>query len=102
MIVTNGTFVVASGILLIVMLVALRHPARLERLHGSPDTLLVVAIVAVYLLSAAPLTVLTTFPAWRYIDTAAVLLPALPLYAALRLAGVFWARPTVQAAAVAV
>jgi len=38
--------------------------------------------------------VLITFPASRYIDTAAVLLPALPLFAAIRLGMVFAAGAT--------
>jgi hypothetical protein len=55
---------------------------------------LVIAAVAVYVLAAAPLAVLITLPASRYIDTAAVLLPALPLFAAIRLGKAFAASPT--------
>jgi len=56
--------------------------------------LLVIAVVAVYVLAAAPLAVLITFPASRYIDTAGILLPALPLFAAIRLGAAFSAAAT--------
>jgi hypothetical protein len=85
MTVTNAPFVLASFALLVLLLLTLRNPAGVRTLQGTPDTLLIVAIVAVYTLSTAPLFVLMMFPASRYIDTAAVLLPAVPLYAAFRL-----------------
>jgi hypothetical protein len=85
MLVTNGPFLLASIGLLAMLLATLRHPARFANLRGSPDTLLLAAIVAIYVLAAALLIVLITFPSSRYIDAAAILLPALPLYAAIRL-----------------
>ena len=94
MIVTNAPFVLASVALLSMVLLMFWRPERIRHLHGSTDTLLVIAVVAVYVLAAAPLAVLITFPASRYIDTAAVLLPALPLFAAIRLGMAFAASPT--------
>ena len=69
-------------------MLVLRRPNCIRNLGGSTDALLVVAVVAVYVLANAPLAVLVTFPASRYIDTAATLLPALPLFCAIRLAAV--------------
>jgi hypothetical protein len=86
MLVTNGPFLIASiGFLLMLARTVLR-PAGFRSLHGTSDTLAVVVVVAIYLLTSAPLTVLITFPSSRYIDAAAILLPALPIYAAIRLA----------------
>jgi hypothetical protein len=94
MIVTNAPFLLASVALLSMVLVMFWRPERIRHLHGSTDTLLVIAVVAIYVLAAAPLAVLITFPASRYIDTAAVLLPALPLFGAIRLAMAVAASPT--------
>ena len=94
MIVTNAPFVLASVALLSMVLLMFCRPERIGNLHGSTDMLLVIAVVAVYVLAAAPLAVLITFPASRYIDTAAVLLPALPLFAAIRLGMAFAAGAT--------
>ena len=85
MIVTNAPFMLASGGLLLMMLLIFCRPERVHNLRGSTDMLLVVLIVAIYVVAAAPLAVLVAFPASRYIDTAAVLLPALPLFGAIRL-----------------
>jgi hypothetical protein len=90
MIVTNVPFMLASaGLLLMLLLLMSCRPERVHNLHGTADTLLVVLVVAVYVLATAPLAVLVAFPASRYIDTAAVLLPALPLFGALRLGAAF-------------
>ncbi len=86
MIVTNAPFVLASVGLLVVFLLLLRKPDALRRMTAPGDWPLVIGIVALYILSAAPLAVLITFPASRYIDTAAALLAAIPLFAAIRLA----------------
>jgi hypothetical protein len=94
MIVTNAPFLLASVALLSMVLVMFWRPECIRHLHGSTDTLLVIAVVAIYVLAAAPLAVLITFPASRYIDTAAVLLPALPLFGAIRLAMAVAASPT--------
>ncbi len=94
MTVTNGPFVLASVALLSMVLLMFWRPERIRNLRGSTDTLLVIAVVAVYVLAAAPLAVLITFPASRYIDTAAILLPALPLFGAIRLGMAFAASPT--------
>lgn len=61
-------------------------PAAYRRLAPAPDTLLAALVVIAWTAAAGAMAVLVTVPAWRYIDTAAVLLPALPLYGALRLA----------------
>jgi hypothetical protein len=89
MIVTNAPFMLASAGLLLMVLLMFFRPERIHNLRGSTDTLLVVLVVAVYVLAAAPLAVLVTFPASRYIDTAAVLLPALPLFGTIRLGTAF-------------
>jgi hypothetical protein len=45
----------------------------------------VLLVAGAWIGATAPLTVLTTFPATRYIDTAATLLPAVPIVIALAL-----------------
>lgn len=85
MTVTNAPFVLASLALLAMLVLLICQPDRVHNLRGSTDTLLVVAIATLYVLTAAPLAVLITFPASRYIDAAAVLLPALPLFGAIRI-----------------
>jgi hypothetical protein len=87
MLVTNGPFVLACMGLLVALLWRLRRPASIGDLDRASDAGLLVAVVGIYFLAAAPLSVLLTFPAARYIDSAAILLPALPLYAALHLVG---------------
>jgi Dolichyl-phosphate-mannose-protein mannosyltransferase len=90
MILTNAPFILAGlGLLAAILLVATGRPASIRNLTGSTDMLLVVAVVATYIFIAAPLAVLITFPASRYIDTAAHLLPALPLFGAIRLAAAY-------------
>jgi hypothetical protein len=73
--------------LLAALLWRLRRPASIGSLDWGADTGLLVVVVGIYILAAAPLSVLLTFPASRYIDTAAILLPALPFYAAFHLVG---------------
>jgi hypothetical protein len=85
MLVTNGPFVLACTGLFGVLLWAFRRPGSLGSLGRTPDVLLLVLVVGIYVLAAAPMAVFLTFPASRYIDAAAVLLPALPLYAAFHL-----------------
>jgi hypothetical protein len=82
MLVTNGPFVLACIGLFAALLWALRRPESIRSLDRAPDILLLVLVVGIYIVAAAPMGVLLTFPAARYIDTAAILLPALPLYAA--------------------
>lgn len=98
MIVTNAPFVLAGMALLATALLMLFKPECMRNLQGSTDTLLVVAVVAVYVLITAPLAVLITFPASRYIDTAAVLLPAVPLFGAIRIGMALAASPREQGA----
>jgi hypothetical protein len=87
MLVLNGPFVLACMGLLAALLWRLRRPASIGDLDRASDAGLLVLVVGIYVLAAAPLSVLLTFPAARYIDSAAILLPALPLYAALHLVG---------------
>jgi hypothetical protein len=89
MLVLNGPFVLACMGLLAALLWRLRRPASIGDLDRASDAGLLAVVVGIYILAAAPLSVLLTFPASRYIDTAAILLPALPLYATFHLAGVW-------------
>jgi hypothetical protein len=85
MLVTNAPFVAASAGFLAIFLIALFRTDEFGRPGHSSDALLVITVAGAYVLAAAPLTVLITFPASRYIDTAATLLPALPLFGAMRM-----------------
>ena len=49
------------------------------------DVPALICLTALYTVSAGALMVLTTFPASRYLDTAGLLLPALPVYGVLSL-----------------
>lgn len=76
MIVTDAPMLIAFALLLIVAM-----PAFVQRatLGACATDLPVVCIVALaWLAATGPLAVLMTIPATRYIDTAAVLLPAVP------------------------
>ena len=76
MIVTNALMVVALSLLLIVGLMAF---ARCTTLGACAADLPAVCVIALaWLASTGPLIVLVSIPATRYIDTAAVLLPAAP------------------------
>jgi hypothetical protein len=76
MIVTNAPMLLALAVLLIA---ALPASAQRTRLGASAIDLPVVCLlVLAWLASTGPLIVLVTIPATRYIDTAAVLLPAVP------------------------
>ena len=89
MIVTNAPMVVALALLLIVALAAFAQRTPLGA--GAADLPAVCIVALAWLASTGPLTVLVSIPATRYIDTAAVLLPAVPaLLAAAILQG--WAR----------
>jgi len=81
-VVTNATMLAAIALLVLVSVPAWMQGAALGR---SKDDLAAVTIVALaWVACTAPLIVLVTFPATRYIDSAALLLPAIP--AALGLA----------------
>ena len=76
MIVTNAPMLVALAVLLIAALPAFAMRAPLG---SSAADLPVVCILALaWLAATGPLAVLVTIPATRYIDTSAVLLPAVP------------------------
>jgi hypothetical protein len=76
MIVTNAPMLVAIAVLLVAAVAAF---VRRTGLGPSADDLAVVLAVALaWLASTGPLIVLIAFPATRYIDTAALLLPAVP------------------------
>jgi len=82
-IVTNAPMLAAGLVLLVAAM-----PAFLRRrpLGVGRDDLGAVSIVALgWLACTAPLSILVTFPASRYIDTAALLLPAIPLSLAIAL-----------------
>jgi hypothetical protein len=77
MIVTNAIMLLALGALAAGLLFALmRRAGRISACDGLGGVLLV---TGAWIGATAPLTVLTTFPAHRYIDTAAALLPAVPI-----------------------
>jgi hypothetical protein len=60
---------------------------------GDYDVPALLCLTFITVVSAGALTVVTTFPAARYIDTAGLFLPALPIYGALTLlAALRWPR----------
>ena len=79
--VLNAAFAVGCLFLLIQIVRQVRNLAE-DTIQRDLQALL--AISAVYLAGTASLVILTTFPASRYIDSAGLLLPVWPLYAALR------------------
>jgi hypothetical protein len=75
-IVTNAPMLAAMAVLLITALPAF---TRRSPLGDCAADLAAVSIIALgWLAATGPLTVLVTFPATRYIDTSAMLLPAVP------------------------
>jgi hypothetical protein len=84
MIVTNATMLVALVVLFGVSLLAVTRRAQLGSTRA--DLMPVSVIALAWVASTAPLTVLVTFPATRYIDTAALLIAAPPLLLAVALA----------------
>lgn len=86
MVATNGPLALALAALVMLYPVAVwrRRPARPPAAPLDVPALL--CVTAVYTAAASALMVATTFPAARYLDTAGLLLPALPVYAALSLA----------------
>ena len=84
MIITNAAMLVALVVLFVVSV-----PAAMRRtqLGSTRADLMPVCVVALaWVASTAPLTVLMTFPATRYIETAALLIAAPPLLLAVALA----------------
>lgn len=76
MIATNAPMLLALAVLLIVGMPAF---AKRTSLGAAASDLPVICMVALaWLASTGPLIVLVTFPSTRYIDTSAVLLPAVP------------------------
>jgi hypothetical protein len=76
MIVTNAIMLLALGALTVALLFAATRRLEIPVCDGLGGVLLV---AGAWIGATAPLTVLTTFPATRYIDTAATLLPAVPI-----------------------
>jgi broad specificity phosphatase PhoE len=76
MIVTNAIMLLALGALTVALLFAAVRRLEMPVCDGLGGVLLV---AGAWIGATAPLTVLTTFPAARYIDTAATLLPAVPI-----------------------
>jgi hypothetical protein len=81
MIVTNAIMLLALGALAVASLFAVARRTVEMPVHDDLGGILLV--VGAWLGATAPLAVLTTFPATRYIDTAAALLPAVPIVIAL-------------------
>ena len=93
-IVTNAPMLAAMAVLLMTALPAF---ARRSTLGDCATDLPAVSIVALgWLAATGPLTVLVTFPATRYIDTSAMLLPAIP---AILAAAIIQGWPTADASA---
>jgi hypothetical protein len=84
MIITNATMLVALVVLFVVSVPALVRRTQLG--STRTDLMPVCAIALAWFASTAPLIVLITFPATRYIDTAALLIAAPPLLLAAALA----------------
>ncbi len=74
--------IAAAACVLLWPLVLLRRPPMRPQDERGADVAVLVALAACWLGAAGALTVLVTFPALRYVDSAALLLPALPIYAA--------------------
>lgn len=86
MMVTNVPFVLATIVFFICFIRRVFfYRSALPSCDGGRDLFLLISIVLAYIAASVPLIVLVTFPASRYIDAAAVLLPAIPLYGAIRL-----------------
>jgi hypothetical protein len=82
-IVTNATMLAAVLLLVAAAALALLRRQPLGSMCEGVGAVCVLALG--WLACTAPLAVLVTFPASRYIDTAALLLPAIPLMLALNL-----------------
>jgi hypothetical protein len=76
MIVTNAPMLMAVSALLVAAMTALARGTALG--PSAADLAPVSAVALAWLASTGPLIVLTTFPATRYIDTAGVLIAAVP------------------------
>jgi hypothetical protein len=88
MLMTNATVLVAIGMLLVAAVPAF---VRRTGLGSSVADLPVISAVALaWLAATGPLIVLVTFPATRYIDSAAILIAAVPALVALALVQGLW------------
>lgn len=90
MMVTNAPMLVALGFLAVVALPAFARRAPLGSCAADLPQVCVVALA--WLASTGPLIVLITVPETRYIDTAAVLLPAVPALLAAAILQGLWTR----------
>jgi hypothetical protein len=93
MIVTNAIMLLALGALTVASLFAAARRREIPVCDGLGGALLV---AGAWIGATAPLTVLTTFPATRYIDTAAALLPAVPIAIAIAIVGGLRAPQTIR------
>lgn len=84
--VANAAFMLAFIALAGVFIVRVFRPT-LAKAKSARDAEALIVLVAAYTLGAGALAVLTTFPAARYVDTAGILLGALPVYGLLSLLG---------------
>ena len=83
---SNIAFALATGGFLAAYAAALwRRRLPVAEAAGPLDVPALLCLVTVTVVAAGALTVVTTFPAARYIDTAGLFLPALPIYGLLSL-----------------
>lgn len=89
MIVTNPVFLAAFGMLTIVFLLRVVSGASstTQPRDGGRAMSFLLLIVGAYVLASCLPMLLLTFPARRYVETAGILLAALPLFALLRRIG---------------
>ena len=85
MVVTNAPMVLSTALFLLVWLRQMLRWPKQPRL-GPNDVSLVALVALAWTATCGPLGFLVTFPSARYIDTSALLLPAIPLVGMLALA----------------
>jgi hypothetical protein len=90
MIVTNAPMLMALAALLVATVIAFVRGTGLG--PSAADLAPVSAVALAWLASTGPLIVLITFPATRYIDTAAILIAAVPALLAAAMIEAAYAR----------
>jgi hypothetical protein len=90
MIVTNTPMMLALiGLALAFPITLWRERPFAPQAYVRRDIDALLCLVVTYTLASGALMVLVTFPASRYLDTAGIFLPALPIYVLLRVLRVF-------------
>jgi hypothetical protein len=85
MTITNMAFMLVCGILVLVLLIpVMRASVGMTYIDSRALTFLVLVVGAYILANCLPMMLLA-FPARRYVETAGLLLPALPLFVLLRM-----------------